>query len=379
MARRRSVNDLPPLGEVFSAFHGFPPKQSRQQALIRLLREAADELKGVEPTLFYSMREVADFFAVPLRTVAIAYEKLDFEGTLLRIRGSKTMLAGRDMLSRQPINAVIGLPICLQSLIASPFECSLQMELEERLRLRGFVADSIFFRTHEECDPEFAERLLRHNLDMVIWHSPHPLASHVLMSLRDRGVRLLLFQSSESPVRIPSRLYSMEWQHAYLRMALEWRERGIRRAIVPTPENLLSLRAFRMLQPLLSQNGIEPVMIEATEQCLADTVLRSGKPGGHDAVAFLDVHVAHALCNGYPELIEAVSERARLAFCRGPVRVPRLITKRIAVDVVEQNPADLAEGVVADLCDPTQKQEGVRRTFQAWYHSQVLMSDGVDL
>src|SRR5690606_39275005 len=121
-------------------------------------------------------------------------EALDIEGLLARIRGSQTVLCGKQPSTRRPVSAVVGLPISLQAMITSPFECQLQMDLEERLRVRGFVADSIFFRPNEEFEPAFAERLLRHRLDIIIWHSPHPLASHVLLSLRERGVRLVLLQ-----------------------------------------------------------------------------------------------------------------------------------------------------------------------------------------
>lgn len=376
MARKRIANDLPPIEEVFRDFAGFDPDQSRQQTITRLLRECARSLQRKEPRPFYTMREVAAFFDAPLRTIAISYEALDMEGHLSRIRGSQTMITGQRASLRRPVNAVVGLPISLQAMITSPFECRLQMELEERLRTRGYVADSIFFRTNEDFEPDFADRLLRHNLDVVIWHSPHPLSSHVLLSLRERGVRLILLQPAESPLRIPARSHLLSWQSAYTAMAADWARQGITRACMVEPVHLLARRALRQLPAILGEHGIVLETINATEQAVAARLADS--PGGgaerpDTVLGFMDFATADTLCNGYPELIDRVATHARVAFCRGAVRVPRLITRRICVDIVELSPTALAEGVVNDLCNVQNTHEGVRATFEAEYRPQIIV------
>ena len=378
MARKRIANDLPPIKEAFPSFRGFTPEQSRQQAITVFLRECARSLQRKDARPFYTMREVAAFFGAPLRTVAISYETLDMEGFLARIRGSQTMLSGKKASPRQTVNAVIGLPISLQSMLASPFECQLQMELEERLRARGFVADSIFFRPNEDYEPAFTDRLLRHNLDIVIWHSPHPLASHVLMSLRERGVRLVLLQSAETPIRVAARGHLLVWQNAYREMAAHWAEAGIRKAFFVEPVHLLSRRALRQLPAILDEHGIALQTIEATESALSQHLANPPAKPGQTVLGFIDFITADTLCNSYPELIEQISTHTRLAFCRGAVRVPRLVTRRICVDVVDLNPITLADGVVADLCDVQNIQEGQRATFYAEYQPQIIVSSGVE-
>jgi len=378
MARKRIANDLPPIAEAFADFGGFAPDQSRQQVITQLLRDCARRLQQKDTRSFYTMREVAAYFDAPLRTVAISYEALDIEGFLSRIRGSQTMLTGKQASPRRPVNAIIGLPIALQAMITSPFECRLQMELEERLRARGFVADSIFFRPNEDFEPAFAERLLRHNLDIIIWHSPHPLASHVLLSLRERGVRLVLLHSAESPLRIPARAHLLAWQNAYRDMAADWARAGITQAYFVEPSHLLSRRAIKQIGPILQDHGIAFHQIEATENSLNKNLVAAPPPDRRAVLAFMDLSTADTLCNGYPELIDKISTRMRIAFCRGAVRVPRLVTRRICVDVVDLNPSALAEGIVADLCDAQNKQEGVRMTFQAEYHPQIIVSQGDD-
>lgn len=377
MSRKRIAHDLPPIAEAFPTFRGFTPEQSRQQAITQLLRDCAQSLQGKDARPFYTMREVAAFFGAPLRTVAISYETLDVEGILSRIRGSQTMLSGKKNSTRQPVNAIVGLPIALQSMLVSPFECQLQMELEERLRARGFVADSIFFRPNEDYEPAFAERLLRHNLDIVIWHSPHPLASHVLLSLRERGVRLILLQSAESPLRISARAHVLAWQAAYQKMLAHWAAEGVRKAFFIEPSHLLSRRALKQLIPQLEQHGIAAQTVEATEQALTSLASAPAPGSGKTVLAFMDFLTADTLCNGYPELIDRISAHTRIAFCRGAVRTPRLLTRRVRVDVVELNPVALADAIITDLCDVQNTQEGVRATFQAEYHPQMIVGSGL--
>ncbi len=377
MARMRMTTDLPPLPEAFPSFRGFAPGESRQQTITQLIRECARSLQRREARPFYPMRQIAAFFDAPLRTVAISYETLDSEGLLARIRGSKTVLAGKRITARKPVNAVVGLPISLQAMIASPFECRLQMELEERLRARGHVADSIFFRPNEDYEPAFAERLVRHDLDFVVWHSPHPLAAHVLLSLRERGVRLVLLQPAESPLRVSARSHVLSWQNAYREMAAAWAADGVRRAVFAEPEHLLARRALRQLAPLLAEHAIKTHTVEADPSALSPLLTpASGPKDGKSVLGFMDFASADALCNGYPDFIDEISRHARVAFCRGAVRVPRLVTRRTRVDVVDLDAAALAEGVVEDLRDEQNQQEGVRATFHAEFLPQVVMGAG---
>lgn len=378
MARKRVAIDLPPLPEAFAHFRGFLPEESRQQAITRLLRQCALSLQAPEARPFYTMREVASFFSAPLRTVAISYETLDLEGLLSRIRGTQTMLAGKKASTRQPVNAIVGLPISLQQMLTSPFECQLQMELEERLRARGFVADSIFFRPNEDYEPAFAERLLNHNLDILVWHSPHPLSSHVLLSLRERGVRLVLLQAAESPLRIAARAHILAWQDAYQKMLADWVAQGIRQIYFIEPANLVSRRALRQLAPLIEEHHISAQTVEATEASLAQ--LAAPPAGAERAVlAFMDSVTADALCNGYPDLVDRIATHTRIAFCRGAVRVPRLVTRRICVDVVELDAVALSEAIVADLCDLQNTQESVRSTILAQYHPQMIVGPSLGM
>jgi len=108
------------------------------------LRRAAENLRGEAARTFYSMREVSSFFGLPLRTVAFAYEQLEKEGILNRIRGSRTLLEGKTVAPRTSVRAVVGIPVWLHAIVVSPYSRAFNLELEESLRAHGFVADMIF-------------------------------------------------------------------------------------------------------------------------------------------------------------------------------------------------------------------------------------------
>ncbi|MBE2204718.1 MAG: hypothetical protein IAE94_10305 [Chthoniobacterales bacterium] len=381
MARRALLKDLPPLEEVFASFPGFQDGFSRQQTLINALRDCAKKLQRDQSRHFYSVREISHHFSIPLRTTALAFETLDIEGLLHRIRGAHTLLTGRNFVSRKPVNGVVGLPIWLTSMITSPFQCAFQSEMDEHLRTRGFVADTIFFNAGEDRDPDFANRLLRHNLDFLIWQSPDPLSSHVLMTVREHGIRLILIQSTESSLGIPSRNYLCDWQPAYRQMASHWKSQGIRRVLIPTPPQLLHRRAAKMLASILEEHRMEVLTMEPDEKSLSSRCARSPKASSQpvrDVLAFVDFSTADHLCNGYPDLIENLSRRSLLAFCHGPVRVPQLSARRICVDLVHLDPKELAQAVVKDLSDPRQTHEGLRKTFTAEFIPQIILKSTLD-
>ena len=374
MARRAIIKDLPPLSELLKAYQALLPGRSRQQALTMAIRNIALSLQQDEPLIFYSIREIASGLSAPLRTTALAYEALDMEGLLHRMRGSYTLLLGKQAATRRPVNGVVGLPIWHTAMVTSPLEAVYQREMDEQLRSYGFVVDSIFFHTGEECEPNFATRLLRHHLDTLIWHSPHPLSSHVLLSLREHGVRLVLIQAQESRLSIPARTHLCDWQTAYHEMAANWRASGIMRVIIPRTTYLPSQRAIKGLLPILEAFGLETALIEPEQKALAEFFKDSDpQKSKTDALAFVDLSTADKLCNGYPDSIEKIAMHTRLAFCRGPVRIPRLATKRIRVDVVQLDPVSLVRSVVEDLRDPEQTHEGPRHTFAAKYSPQIIM------
>jgi DNA-binding transcriptional MocR family regulator len=135
MVRKQVIHALPSLQEYVDAFHALDPQTNRQAAILTLLRKAAEKMQGDGSRAFYSMRQITSLFQLPLRTVAIAYEQLEKEGLLNRMRGSQTILEGCSASPRDPVRAIVGLPIWLHAIVVSPYSRGLYFELEERVEI----------------------------------------------------------------------------------------------------------------------------------------------------------------------------------------------------------------------------------------------------
>jgi hypothetical protein len=376
MARKQVDRTLPPLETLCDAFQGFPPEANRQALILAELRQLAKKLRRKETQPFYAMRDVAAFYKVPLRSVAIAYERLELEGILNRIRGSKTMLAGKTISPSKPVRAVIGIPLWLHAIVVSPYSRQFHIELEGRLRNCGFVADIIFFRGTEVTSPDFAARLLHHNLDYVIWHTPHPLINQVLLSLKDSGVRQILIQPADNPLSLELPTYLQDWQSGYKQMAANWHEAGIRHLITPKPVYLPSQKAMRAFAAIMSAHGLKVDYVADNAPALRDAALRH--KGSTCGVAFLDQLGADAICNGDPTVVEEIMAHCRVAFCRGPIRVPYFSQRDATADQVFFSASDTAARLANDLRD-NNLPSGKTATFQAQFQQNVPFRNHSDV
>jgi len=372
MARKRILRTLPPLADVIPSLPDSTSEGSRQLALLEAMRKAAKALRKKDSMPFYSMRQVASQFGLPLRTVALVYETLELEGILNRIRGSKTDLVGKTSSPRTPVRAIVGIPIWLHAMVVSPYSRVLHIEMEDRLRESGFVADFIFFRGEEGNEPDFAQRLLRHNLDKVIWHTPHPLASNVLLSLKDHGIQQIIIQSNESPTCIPVPTYLQDWQPSYREMAQVWRASGISRVVVPDPVYLPSKRAMKMFTATLAKHGLEVDVCESSASALQHKV-SSHRKKANIGVAFMDQLGADAICNEEPVILEEIINSVRVCFCRGPIRMPYFNHRLAKADIIRFSPVEIADRVIQDL-KHLQANDGVVHVFEASFNPQVSLS-----
>lgn len=377
MARKPIQRDLPSSDLLTKDFRGFDEKQSKQAALTAQLRKIARRLQRTQPRAFYSMREVMGQFQIPLRTVALAYEALEHEGLLNRRRSSQTLLVGKKISPRKMVRAVVGIPVWLHAIVVAPYSRILHIELVDRLRQQGFVADLIFFRGDEAWSPDFAQRLIEHNLDYVLWHTPHPHSIDVLRTLQDHGVRQVLIQPTDSQMRIPLPTYLQDWQGAYQSMAEAWNAAGIRHAILVEPVHLPSRRAKTVIASILEAQSIAVYFFDGSAENLLSEAL--AYPAGECAVAFIDQEGAAAICNEEPVLIEKLINACRVCFCRGPVRLPYFNHREARADIVRFSATDIATRVAQDLSETLASSQQVLHTFEAVFCPQVSFKDSAEL
>ena len=374
MSRVIVHRSLPPLKKVLGQKFRFPEGKSRQQVMIEELRDAAKKLRSGTSQPFYSMREVADFFQAPLGTISSVYKALEREGIINRIRSSRTMLVGKQVLPRDAVRGVVGIPIWLHSIMLLIYTRTLAMDLEEHLRRSGYVADLIFYSAkEEEADPEFAMRLLRHRLDAVILHTPIADCRQNILSLRERGVRVLVIQRKEARRDLPAVIYLQDYQSAYQKMAVQWHQAGIRKVWLWSSLADLHYKAEAdTFKSILNRQGLDMEFVQDEPNQLLKR-MRLAKSKSPMAVAFLDGTHSDEICNCEPQIVEQISQLARLAFCVGSIRIPYLHARKIKADIVDFSPAEIASRLADDICRLSVLPDGVCHTFVAHYHEQVLL------
>ena len=367
MPRSKSQRTLPPIGELFP-FPPSVPDRHRQAWLAGELRGVCGQLRKPVPQVFYSIRAIVEFFGIPLRTVALAFKDLENEGLLNSRRGSRTLLTGIRNFPRFPVRGVIGLPNLMSAMVLTSTTRQISIEFETRLRKLGFVADMIFHHTkEEESHPDFAEQLLAHHLDAVIWQDPHPQSHQNLISLNERGVRLLVIQTPEANTSIPAVIYLKDWRPGYEEIARCWQESGVKTVWIPLNLERLAYRSeVAIFSGIMREHGL------SVEVCGAD-VSRIPRPassrrsGKTNAIAFLEPDTADLLCNCNPVTMERLSRFSRLAFCRGTLRCPYLRHRGVPIETVDFSAEEIVKKLVEDIGRLTAIPKGIRHVFSSRY------------
>ena len=144
----------------------------KTEALIEILRGVAVKNQREQPQAFYSMREVAAHFRVQVSTVSRVYQRLEKEGLLSRVRGSKTVLQGLHFDRQLSVRAFVGLPASLPSFVTLQDYRTFLIRLRRELRLRGFAAATAYFERNEAGTGALSARLKTYEVDTVIWFQP---------------------------------------------------------------------------------------------------------------------------------------------------------------------------------------------------------------
>jgi len=337
------------------------------------LRGVADILRTSNPQPFYAMREVADFFQAPLSNVARVYKVLEREGIINRIRGSQTMLTGKKALSRDSIRGVVGIPILMECMAHLVYTRTLVMQLGEHLRSSGYVADMIFYSAkEEEIDPEFATRLLSHRIDAVILPSPLPGCRANILSLRERGIRVFVIQRKEERGDLPAVIYFQDLWPTYEKMAARWRTAGIRKVWLWSPLKSSQNNAeTNALQALLSRQGLDIESVQDEPRQLVKRIRQRASPLSA-AVILMGGISNEEICKREPEIIEQISQMARLAFlCGGDPG--SYLQSRIRVDLVDFSATKIASRLAADIQRLSVLPDGICHTFMPHYHEQIQL------
>src|SRR3954452_6402273 len=187
MARKKVTRALAPL----PSRRALEKAHHKTEALIDILRDVAVKNQQAQPRAFHSVRDVAAHFRVPVSTVSRAYQHLEQEGLLTRVRGSKTLLQGLQFDRRLSVRAFVGLPASLSAFLTLQAYRMFFIKIRRELRLRGFATAMLFAEKEEASSGALSERLKAYEVDTVVWLQPPREAQETALRLSDLGIRLI--------------------------------------------------------------------------------------------------------------------------------------------------------------------------------------------
>ena len=320
---------MPRLGRLRSV----SSEESRGEALLTLLREAARAGRAPQPKAFYSIRSVSEHFKIPLSTVCQVYERLKTEGVLHSIRGSKTVLGGTDTDRKVTVRTIAGLPIAVGRFATQQDYRMFFLRLRCQLRTRGLVGVLAFFEPREASQPEFCERLIAYQADTVIWFLPSPEVKDTVARLTDKGIRVI--GVSEEPVPFIHHNYHVSREEAVSKGLASWREAGIRSAVVIRQEGDCLIQETLNVERPLREAGLEYKSRTLAGMGKLEVFVNALGRKQNEGIIFPSGRFAALLACRAPDATFDLMRRARVMLAKGPVNTPfARIPENVPVDLV---------------------------------------------
>jgi DNA-binding transcriptional regulator YhcF (GntR family) len=339
MARKKASRNLPPLPRL----NVFDVREHKAELVLQTLRHIASAVRRVGPRTFYSMREVAIRFRAPVSTIADVYRRLEGEGILRRIRGSKTTLRGRKHDRKLSVRSFVGLPTTTSKFVTVQDYRMFLKWLCRELRLVGFAVAMLDVERYEPAD--FAERVRKYEIDTVVWHQPGRLAKQVVPSLNDFGLRVIGVSDGSRP-SFPCH-YEIQREGAFRKILCSWQnDAGLKSVIIVSGPSPAVLNEQRFVT-IAEEEDLKCRICHATSESIPG-FLRTLGHKENTGIAFLS-SAASVLAFRSPELLTKIFERCRVALIEGPVNMPFAKVPDVRVDLVLVDWQLVAQKIVGDL------------------------------
>jgi DNA-binding transcriptional regulator YhcF (GntR family) len=369
MARKKVSRTLAPLPNK----RALAEADHKTERLIEILREVAVKNQREQPRAFYSLREVAARFQVPISTVSRVYQHLEQEGLLNRIRGSKTILQGLHFDRQLSVRAFVGLPASLSTFVTIQEYRSFFIRIRRELRLRGFATAMLFFEKEEARTGALSERLKAYEIDTALWFEPPSEAKETALRLSDLGIRLVGVAQDQLPA-IPCR-YQVRREGAVRALLAEWKTRNhTARVTLAQWKDDRSSGLEEMLKSALDEFEITWSVASFDGQ-RSEVFLRALQKAKTDGIIFSSLGLASKLSFRSPTAVSELLRSQRVALVNGPVSMPFAKVPAARIDLVTVDWQLVAERIVNDLVTQDAFQQPGPTIFQAEAKLRVPLSD----
>ena len=342
MARKKVTRALAPL----PSRRALDKAHHKTEALIDILRDVAVKNQREQPRAFYSVREVAAHFQVPISSVSRAYRHLEQEGLISRVRGSKTLLQGLNFDRQLKVRAFVGFPASLSKFVTLQDYRSFFIRIRRQLRLSGFAAATAFYEPEEANSDALSKRFKAYEVDTVIWFQPGKESRVTALHLADLGIRLLGV-ANDSFCQFPCR-YQVRRDAAIKALLANWKAEKLERIVLVESKEQRAAAVDQTLHAALDDLEIPWSVInyrsQRSEVFLRD--LQRKKTGG---IIFSSSSLASKFCFRAPHAVADLLQSHRVALVNGPVSMPFARVPEVQVDIVTVDWQFVAEKIVDDL------------------------------
>jgi hypothetical protein len=341
--------------------------ETRSDALFRLLRQVARSSRAAQDQTFYLLREVAGHFDLPLSMVSRVLSRLESEGLLGGIRGSRTVLPGRKFDHHLFIRGVVGIPVSIFRFSAFAEYREFVLVLRRKLRRHHFMPAAVFYEQAQDRVDFLSERLFDARADHVLWFSPRRVAAEILPILRDAGMQVnALGDSAENA--IPCQ-YQIDREDALRTMLRAWRAAGVSATVVLSGGRGASAADEERYRSLSAEEFLPSKIVRLEETSAAGAIRRMSRRQGCGVL--LTRAAASFLALRQPGSLAALTKERRVGLIEGPVTVWFGTISGGPVDLISLDWERIANEIIADLISRSGR-EGV--VFKAATQLQVPLA-----
>jgi hypothetical protein len=335
------------------------PKENKSGDLLSILRTTAIAAQGAESKAFYSLREVAQHFRVPLSTVARTYKRLENENLISRIRGSRTILQGTDPTRHLIVRSVVGMPASLSCFLTLQDYRMFFSKVRRELRRRGLLPAIVFYEDRADSG-DLAERIRQARADVVLWYLSDSVARRTAPWLRDLGIRTVGISDGGWP-HLPCR-YEVRRETAIRAILEDWVGSGIRNVRIARGEGRSSADEER-LEALLAETPLSWRFVDSASGSTENFLV---KLSTHKDKAIIVLASAAAFFSmRAPEAFNKMLHNCRVAFLDGPVSMPLTRPAAVLLDLVVVDWQGVARRIAEDILSREAFTNGKPIVFEA--------------
>jgi hypothetical protein len=349
--------------------HPFKIGEPKAGRLLEILRDISLKNQREEPQIFYPIRDVARHFHVPVSLVARVYDRLEDEGILVSVRGSKTLLQGLSSRRELSVLGFVGMPACTPLFVTQQDYRTFFIRTRRELRARGFAVATVFYDRDEGQHGRLAAKIDKYDFDTVLWLQPDRGAKSAVGHLKDSGVQVIGISDRGFP-SIPCR-YEVHRETAITLILREWRKTAIETVIIVRGSES-SAAKDELLKNLLEEEGLKYEFKSAGDENPSVFVeaLAKGKQTG---IIFPSMAAAFFAFRA-PDALAELMTHVRVALTGGPVSIPFAQVPDVAVDLVVVDWQLVAERIVSDLISRKAFDRAEVTTFEGKAHLRAPLS-----